>query len=304
MARRDADVGHAPLTAALACIVALHARLAQHDVARRSVGRTGLLGPAAPQRSRWQRYVDAAVHFPAHAERDAPVGARPGPRIGHARARSPRSAARWQLACEPGCEAPPGLPRAPWAATSRALWPGTSPKACCPGQRVTPPRGDDSRNGHGGRTFGWCCPPSLSGGPPLPGTGCPLRGWRVSARHWRRPPESCCSWPAAASLGRSGFGRGEGAGSERRGGREAPGMVPVPGRRPYAAFAPRWLWRCCCPSRRARTPPSRRPGGMTAPSLRPWPPARLSSRNWKLRAPRGGSGFPGPVAWRTAGQFP
>ncbi len=64
---------------------------------------------------------------------------------------------------------------------------------------------------------------------------------------------------------------------------------PRPGQASRAASAPPWRWPCCCPSRRARTPPSRRPGGMTARSLRRWPPALPWSRKWRLRARRGGS---------------
>lgn len=66
MARGDADASrHA----------AQHRDVPQPDVPQRDVSRTSLRGlVAAAPRSRWQRYVDAAVHSPAPSERDAPVG--------------------------------------------------------------------------------------------------------------------------------------------------------------------------------------------------------------------------------------
>ena len=46
---------------------------AQPGTARRGVDRTGPLGSVAVPQSRWQRYVDAAVDSPAHAEHEDPV---------------------------------------------------------------------------------------------------------------------------------------------------------------------------------------------------------------------------------------
>ena len=101
------------------------------------------------------------------------------------------------------------------------------------------------------------------------------------AGNWWPPAELaalCAGMAAAAGIllflaGRTKVGPverpgGEDAGAGKPPGGEVSGVARVSGRPPGAAFAPLWPWPCCCPSRRARMPPSRRPGGMTARSPR------------------------------------
>ena len=308
MAGRDADVG-------------------RQDVARRDADATAGRGTPSPGSDQPAGSCGSPTEplaalrrlrrpVPAARGNRGAGGHRSGPWIGPGRGGSPRSAARWQTACEPASGSAPRISRGALAGVGGSL-PGTSPAACCPGSArdTALRRRSTERTRRTDLRLVLAYPPSLGdrggrqlvvpcrAGGSLRGTGGrrrnpALHGWPRQRRpgwvRWRHSPERRFGAPG---FGKQGFGPPGLCG-------KPPGMAPVPGRRQHAAFAPLSLWRCCCPSRRAHMPPSRRSGGMTAPSPTPWPPARLSSRNWKSRAPRGGSGLPGPAVWRTAGQSP